>query len=112
MAHIEIAPAEGVWSVRSDDAVLVESRSALALREGSREAVIYFPPGDVAMALLEPSETRTTCPHKGVARYFSYVGPGGTVADVAWSYEEPKAGAEAIGGHLAFAPGKLAVEQL
>jgi uncharacterized protein (DUF427 family) len=112
MADIEITPAAGVWSVRTDDAVLVESRAAKALREGGMDPVIYFPREDVATALLERSDTVSTCPHKGTATYWSYVGPGGTVRDVAWSYEEPVDGVEAIRGHLAFYGSKLAVEQL
>jgi uncharacterized protein (DUF427 family) len=112
MAHIEISPAGGVWSVRTGDAVLVESRAAKALREGGMDPVIYFPRDDVATALLERSDTSSVCPHKGTATYWSYVGPGGTVADVAWSYEEPKDGVEEIRGHLAFHASKVTVEQL
>ena len=113
MAHIEIAPAEGVWTVRSSDGVLVESRRALALREGGHDAVVYFPRDDVAMALLEPSATTSRCPHKGVASYFHYVGASERTEDVAWSYEAPEqAAAEPIAGHLAFYPGKVTVEEL
>jgi uncharacterized protein (DUF427 family) len=113
MAHISITPADGVWTVRTDDSVLAESRGAMALAEGSMAPVIYFPRADVAMALLERSETVTTCPHKGAATYYSYAGPGGTVPDVAWSYEDAvKEDVAAIRGALAFYPSKLAVEKI
>ena len=59
-AHITIHPAEGTWVVRADGAVIAESRNALELTEGSYPPVIYFPPGDVAMAFLEPSDRVTT----------------------------------------------------
>ncbi|MEL6585676.1 MAG: DUF427 domain-containing protein, partial [Pseudomonadota bacterium] len=63
-----------VWTVRTEDGVMVESRNAKELTEGSMAPVIYFPREDVAMALLEPSDSSTRCPHKGQASYFSYIG--------------------------------------
>jgi uncharacterized protein (DUF427 family) len=113
MAHIEIAPAQGVWTVRTPDGVLVESRSALALTEGMRDPVIYFPRADVAMALMERSESGTHCPHKGDAAYYSYVGQSDRIEDVAWTYEDvTKPNAKAIEGHLAFDGAKVAVERI
>lgn len=113
MAVIEIEPAEGTWTVRSPDGVLVESRSALLLREDGHDPVVYFPRADVAMALLEESDTRTSCPRKGEASYFHYVGANGRIDDVAWSYEDPdQTDAKPIAGHLAFYDGKVTVEQL
>ena len=113
MAHIEIAPAEGVWTVRTSDGVLVESRGTKLLSEGSYAPVAYFPREDVAMALLEPSDKVTRCPHKGEARHFHYVGANGRIDDVAWSYEAPdQEAAKPIAGHLAFYADKVTVEEL
>lgn len=113
MAHIEITPAPGVWTVRSDDGVLVESRDALELREGGHDPVIYFPRKDVAMALLEASDKVTRCPHKGAAAHFHYVGASARIQNVAWSYEAPdQAAAEPIAGHLAFYGDKVTVERV
>ncbi|GIT90577.1 hypothetical protein JANAI62_10320 [Jannaschia pagri] len=113
MAQIKIAPAKGVWTVRSDDGVLVESRNALALTEGSMEPVIYFPRSDVAMALLERSDSTTRCPHKGTANYYSYAGQSQSIPDVAWTYEEVvNPDAKGIEGYLAFYGSKLTVEQI
>jgi uncharacterized protein (DUF427 family) len=110
--HIRIRPSPGVWVIRTDGAVIGESRSALELTEGSRSPVIYFPRADLAMALMERTATRSTCPWKGAASYFSVITEGGTIRDAAWSYETPKAGVEAIAGHLAFYPDKVTLEQL
>lgn len=110
--HITIGPAEGTWVIRAGGAVLAETQRALALVEGGFPPVIYFPRDDVAMALLEPSETRSTCPWKGEARYFSVTDPAGTIRDAAWSYETPKAGCEAIAGYLAFYPTRVTIEQV
>ena len=113
MAEIEIEPTEGTWTVRTPDGILVESRRALSLVEDGHDPVIYFPRDDVAMALLEPSDTTTRCPRKGQASYFHYVGPNGRLDDVAWSYADPdRDAAKPIAGYLAFYDGKVTVEQL
>ena len=101
---ISIRPAPGTWTVRAAGAVLAESRAALELLEPGHEPVIYFPRGDVAMALLGPTATRTTCPHKGEASYFAISTGTGDLPDAAWSYETPHAGVAGIAAHLAFHP--------
>ncbi len=113
MVQITVAPASGTWTVRTTDGVLVESRRAMALTEGSREAVIYFPRDDVAMALLERTDTTTTCPHKGLANYYAYVGQSARAEDVAWTYEDvTNEDAKAVEGHLAFAGEAVTVERV
>lgn len=110
--HITIRPAPGTWVVRAGDAVLAESTRALELVEGARAGVIYIPRGDVAMALLERSTRRTTCPWKGEASYFSITTPAGPIADAVWSYESPKSGCEGIAGYLAFYTDKVTLERV
>lgn len=110
---IRIVKAEGKWVVRASGAVLGESSDALELHEDGHAPVIYFPRGDIATAFLEPSDTRTTCPHKGEASYFSIEAKNRTLKDAVWSYEDPKEDVAAIKGYLAFQPGEyLQVEEL
>jgi uncharacterized protein (DUF427 family) len=111
MTEITITPSDATWVIRAGGAILAETRHAKELREGSREPVLYVPREDVAMALFERSPTSTTCPHKGQASYFSFVGPDGKVSDAAWSYEAPKDDVAQIAGHLAFYPNKVKVER-
>ncbi|SMY07731.1 DUF427 domain-containing protein [Flavimaricola marinus] len=110
--HITIRPATGTWVVRAGGAVLGESTNALQLTEGDYPSVIYFPRADIAMAFLEPSDTQTTCPHKGDATYFSIIAKSGAIKDAVWSYENPKPGLEEIAGHLAFYADKVTVEEV
>jgi uncharacterized protein (DUF427 family) len=99
--------------VRTPDGVMVESRNAIILKEGDYPEVVYFPREDVAMALLEPSDTTSRCPFKGDASYFHYVGQSERINDVAWSYEAPdQDAAKPIAGYLAFYGDKVTVEQL
>ena len=110
--YITIRPAEGTWVVRAGGAVIGESSDALELQEGTYDPVIYFPRGDIAMAFLDRSDRTTTCPHKGVASYFSIVTKSTTLPDAVWSYEDSKEGVEAIREHLSFYTDRVAVEQV
>lgn len=110
--QITIHDVAGTVVVRAGDAVIAETRSALELREEGHEPVWYIPRADLAMELLEPSETVTTCPWKGEAKHFHITAPSGLVRDAAWSYEAPIEGMGAIAGHLAFYEEKAAVERL
>lgn len=110
--HITIRKAQGTWVVRAGGAVLGESTNALELTEGDYPPVIYFPRADLAMAMLEASETTSHCPWKGDATYYAIHTKSQIISDAGWSYEEPKEGVERIKDHLAFYPQKVAVEQL
>lgn len=110
--HIRIRTAPGTFVVRAGGAVLGESRRVQELAEGSYPPVHYFPREDIAMAMLDRTDRSTTCPHKGAASYYSIVTPGGTLDNAVWSYETPKAGCEAIAGHLAFYTDRVTVERV
>ena len=110
--HINIRQAEGIWVLHAGGAVLGETTKALELREGDYPPVIYFPRKDIALAILRKSDTTSQCPHKGEAIYYSIQTQSGLIRDAAWSYETPKAGIEALAGHLAFFTDKATVEQV
>ena len=107
-----IAPATGVHVVRAGGAVIAETSRALILREAGYDPVVYFPREDAGMEFLDPSDTRTTCPHKGEAAHYHIAAKSGPIRDAAWSYEAPVAGAGAIAGYVAFHGEKATVEAL
>ena len=107
-----IAPATGVHVVRAGGAIIAETTRALILREEGHEPVVYFPREDGGMEFLDPSDKRTTCPHKGEASHYHIAAKSGLIRDAAWSYEAPMAGAESITGYLAFYGEKATVEAL
>lgn len=109
---LQIRELTGTWVVRAAGAVLGESRRVQELREEGRTPVIYFPREDLAMAMLDRSPTRSTCPKKGEAVYFSIQAKSGPIEDAGWSYETPRAPAAAIAGHIAFFPDKVTVEEV
>lgn len=73
----------------SDDIVTVEGNA-------------YFPLRDVDPAVLTPSSTRTLCPWKGVAGYYTLDVDGATLPDAAWTYRHPSPLARRIKNRVAF----------
>ncbi len=71
-------------------------------RYESVEGNVYFPPEAVLREYLQPSETHTTCPWKGVASYYDVVVDGRVNKDAAWYYPSPKPAASNIAGYVAF----------
>ncbi len=110
---ITISPADGLCTVRAGGAILGESRAALILQEGDMDPVIYFPASDIATVFLDDSDTTSTCPHKGEARYYSIQTKSTVIEDAAWSYDNPHEDVAAIAGHIAFfSNDKVTVEKL
>ncbi|MEU5366133.1 DUF427 domain-containing protein [Streptomyces sp. NPDC005925] len=81
-----------------DGQVLADSDSALLLRETGCPDRYYLPPADVRLDLLTPSGTRTYCPFKGTASYWSLP----DAPDLVWAYPEPKPAVSGIKDHLCF----------
>lgn len=73
----------------SDDTVLVEGRH-------------YFPRESLSEEYLSPSGTRTVCPWKGVASYYSVTVAGETNPDAAWEYRKPFPTARRVKDRVAF----------
>lgn len=86
--------------------VIADSRAGWRVLETSHPPVFYLPRADVRDLLTE-SGHRTFCEFKGVATYWNLDLPDGTVANAAWSYEEPTTPYAAIAGAVAFHAGKV-----
>ncbi|MBM85338.1 MAG: hypothetical protein CMM47_04885 [Rhodospirillaceae bacterium] len=66
------------------------------------ENSLYFPRETVRMDLLSATVTRTRCPWKGEATYYTITIGGDSLVDAAWSYEAPRSRGRAISGYVAF----------
>jgi uncharacterized protein (DUF427 family) len=102
---ISVEPANVRVTVRVDGMILADCDRALILREAHLMPVFYIPLDDISMAELRISKTRTHCPYKGDASYFSM--RSGIRTDVAWSYAAPFDQVRAIKDHLAFYPDRV-----
>lgn len=109
MSHITITPEAAVLTARAGDTPLGQTQSALRLQEGSYPPVLYVPRADIDMGLLVKSSRTTSCPHKGIASYYSVKTPEGLLENAVWSYETPIEQVAAIKGYLAFYPDKISL---
>ncbi|MEU2512886.1 DUF427 domain-containing protein [Streptomyces syringium] len=92
------AGGEHVRVVR-DGQVLAESRRPVLLFETGLPVRYYLPAEDVRTELLTASDTRTYCPFKGTASYWSLPGGG---KDAVWAYPDPKPAVGEIKGLFCF----------
>lgn len=74
------------------------------------EGNFYFPPDAIKSEYFKPSDTQTTCPWKGTARYYTIEVEGKTFKDEAWYYPDPKSAAQAIKNHVAFYKRNVKIE--
>ena len=82
--------------------LVAESRRPRLLFETGLPVRYYLPKLDVRLDLLEPSATRSRCPYKGEAVYWSVRDGGEVLQDVVWSYPSPIPEAPKIENLLAF----------
>lgn len=88
---------KGVVIAESDDTVIVEGNH-------------YFPKDAVKMEYMLPSETKTGCPWKGIASYYTVNVGDDLNHDAAWYYPEPKEKAKNIKEYVAFWRGVEIIE--
>lgn len=80
---------------------LADAASSMHLYETGLPVRYYLPLTSVDASLLKPSSTKTQCPYKGEAEYYSVELPGGgALKDVVWYYERPIMESAKIEGEL------------
>ncbi len=84
--------------VAVDGVTVAESAAPRILFETGLPPRYYLPLTDVRMDLLEPSDTRTHCPYKGEASYWSLVVEGNRYDDLVWWYRSPFPESQKIAG--------------
>lgn len=62
----------------------------------------YFPADSIKQEFFNNSDTKSNCPWKGIASYYSLEVDGATNEDAAWYYPETKHAAKEIEGYVAF----------
>ncbi len=100
--RVDVVPSERHVRVELGGELVAESHRPHALFESWLPTRWYLPAEDVRQELLEPSQTVTTCPYKGTARYWSVRTGNEIHRDVAWSYPEPVAETPRIAGLVTF----------
>ncbi len=97
--------------VRWGDVEVARTRRAVMVQETAHPPSVYLPWNDVARHLLQPvSSTNASGSFfewKGPARYWTLVDGERRLPQVAWSYPQPLAGAEALAKGVSFYPQAL-----
>ena len=96
--------------VKFGDAIVAETPRPKVLSETGLPNRFYIPPEDVEPSLLLPSGTRTVCPYKGRASYWSLLVGDTHLDDAAWAYERPLENAAKVPGHICFSHEALHIE--
>ncbi len=85
-----------------DGETIADTRRPTLLFETNQPVRYYIPQEDVRMDLLVPSATRSRCPYKGPASYWSVKKGDQLFVDMAWGYMEPIPECPRIKGLLCF----------
>jgi uncharacterized protein (DUF427 family) len=90
--------------------VVAETNRPKILFETSLPPRYYFPAEYVRTEQLVPSGTRTICPYKGIASYYSLKAGGELFEDLVWYYPDPLPEAQKVEGHFCFYDDKAELE--
>jgi uncharacterized protein (DUF427 family) len=89
--------------IELDGVVLAESSSPVMVFETGLPTRYYLNRTEVDFDVLEPSDTVSSCPYKGMTTGYWSVRTGGSIAaDLAWSYDFPTRQLLPIAGLIAF----------
>jgi uncharacterized protein (DUF427 family) len=99
-----VEPLRRRMSVELGGSTIVRSDGAVLLFEPARYPVAYFPTGDIADGVLQPTDRETGHADLGDTKWFDVVGGDGEVAKRgAWQHVDPPQGAAVLRDTVAFA---------
>jgi uncharacterized protein (DUF427 family) len=101
-SRVDILASSRHVRIELDGVTVAESSQPRILFETGLPPRYYLPLTDVRMDLLRPSGTRTHCPYKGTAGYWSVDTGSGLHADVVWIYRTPLPESQKIAGLACF----------
>lgn len=110
--RIEILHSTRPIKVYLKGTLIASTTSSYHLYETSLPCRYYIPATSIAdWSLLQPSATRTQCPYKGEAEYYSILLPNGEKHDdLVWYYDRPLLECTPVTGLLCFYNEKVDIE--
>jgi uncharacterized protein (DUF427 family) len=100
--RIDILPSSRRVTIEIDGVQVADTTNAVMLFETGLPTRYYIPKTDVRLDLLVPTDTATSCPYKGTARYWSVLADGTTHSDIVWGYDTPLPESSRIAGLVSF----------
>jgi uncharacterized protein (DUF427 family) len=95
-------------TIELDGIVLADTHSPILMFETGLPTRYYIDRTNVDFSYLEPSETKSVCPYKGVTSGYWNARVGAAVtADIAWAYDYPLREVGPVAGTVAFYNEKL-----
>lgn len=86
---------------------IADSTRTIRILETSHPPAYYIPQEDVQMQFFSATPRVTYCEFKGRATYWTIQVGEKVEENVAWAYEQPTPGYEAIAGYVAIYPGRM-----
>ena len=108
--RVDCLPTSRRLRVEVGGVVLVDATDTLGVFETALAPRLYVAKRAVRMDLLVASARTSWCSYKGHASWWNAEVNGTTIADVAWSYEDPLAESTALRGMLSFDENVATVE--
>lgn len=102
VGHIDIQLQPKPVKVFLSGTLVAETTQAQELREGQYPVRYYIPVEDIRTDYFKSSSHHTHCPFKGDASYWTAAMDGRTFENIAFSYPQPKPGADRIQGMWSF----------
>ena len=93
-----------------DGEVVADSTRPVLLFETGLPVRYYLPQTDLRTELFAPTEKHTSCPYKGIARYWSATVGGVDHPDIVWSYPTPLPESIKVAGMVSFYNEKVDIE--
>jgi uncharacterized protein (DUF427 family) len=100
--RVDVLPSSRHVRIEIDGVTVADTHRPALLFETHLPTRYYLPAEDVRTDLLEPSDTTSRCPFKGVASYWSARIGDRLVRDVVWSYADPIPECPKVKGLLCF----------
>ena len=100
--RVDILPSSRSIRVEVDGVTVAESGKPTLLFETGLPVRYYLPKTHVHLELLTPADTRSHCPYKGEAEYWSVHAGENVHDDLAWSYRTPLPESQKIAGLICF----------
>ena len=100
--RVDALPSKRHVRVVMDGHTVADTRRPHLVFETNHPVRYYIPPEDVRMDMLAPSATKSRCPYKGEASYWSVKIGEVTFSDLVWGYMDPSPERPKIKGLVCF----------
>lgn len=100
--RVDVLPSSRHVQVVLGGQTIADTRRPRLLLETGLPTRYYIPEEEIRMELLEPSETTSRCPYKGLASYWHARAGERVYQDIVWSYRDPLPECTRIGKLLSF----------